>query len=257
MQVLMHTDAPTTPMAPTAQCTQSQGTTQPSPGRFLADPRPHSPPTVVLSAVASSGSCRAVTQMTMWPCASSRTRPPLRSTWSSWWAACRPSRQWWARLCRSSTRCPQPWPHSLLSKGQPLEPRAHLQLATQWGRGAAGQGGGRCVSVRAVGQGCGQPGRRQAPMCTPLPQPPGPPALLTLPCPPLRPAAPTEVHRGGAVSRRPVAAAPTAPAALPGAAGGAGPAVPGPAQGRVALPSPLQACLQGRGRRPDAVSPRS
>lgn len=112
------------------------------------------------------------------------------------------------------------------------------------------------VRTRAVGQECGQSGRRPAPMCTLLPPPPPSLALLTLPCPLLPPAAPTEVHRGGAVGRRPVAAAPTAPAALPGAARGAGPAVPGPAQGRgcAAQPPPRPGC-RAAGLRPDAVPP--
>lgn len=121
----------------------SNHTAQPWVGAcFLPDLRPRSPPTIVLSAVASSGSCRAVTPMTTWPCASSRTRQPLRSTWSSWWAVCRLSQQWWAQLCRSSTRCP---------------PALAPQLTEQ----SIAPGAPCSPSVGdIVGQGCGWPGRR-------------------------------------------------------------------------------------------------
>lgn len=127
----------------------------------------------------------------------------------------------------------------------------HVCMRAQWARGAAGWGRGAVVCVRelvcacvracAVGQGCGWLGggavrahgvrvypRVCAPRC------PGPQLSAssdTGVCP-TPPASPTEIYGGGAVCRRPVAAAPTAPAALPGAASGAGPAVPGPAQGR-------------------------
>lgn len=41
----------------------------------------------------------------MWPCASSRTRRPLRSTSSSWWAACKLNQWSSAPRSKSSTRC--------------------------------------------------------------------------------------------------------------------------------------------------------
>lgn len=131
-------------------------------------------------------------------------------------------------------------------------------MVTPWGRGAAGWGRGGVVCACAQwGRGAGgweegpcvRMGVRVYPhVCAPrCPRPQLSASFDTGVCPtpptsPTPPASPTEVYRGGAVSRRTVTAAPTAPAALPGAASGAGPAVPGPAQGR--------GCAAGRPPRP-------
>lgn len=100
-------------------------------------------PDTVSSMAVSCRSCRAARQMMMWPCASSRTRRPSRSIWSSWWAECRPSRWWSARLCRSSTRCPclpaSAGPVSKIIFPNPAQPPTTCQsphsLPWSWGPG--------------------------------------------------------------------------------------------------------------------------